>query len=105
MIHNISTGETVYAQDGCRGIRLYAAHGNEYVYLTIDPGGGVAEHALPLAVSFCVLKGRGTCTLSGRSFSLTAGDMLECPADEPRGWLNGSGEPPEVLLVKRAVRP
>ncbi|MEN7973985.1 MAG: cupin domain-containing protein, partial [Verrucomicrobiota bacterium] len=101
---NIETGETVYEQDGCKGVRLYEAAGNEYVRLTIAPSGEIPGHSLPLAVSFCVLKGSGICTVSGESFSATEGDMLECPPDEPRGWKNNSGEPLEVLVIKREPR-
>lgn len=101
MIHNISTGETVYEQDGCKGARLYEASGNEYVQLLIDPGCGIPEHSLPLAVSFCVLKGTGVCTVSGNSFTASEGDMLECPPKIPRGWRNDSLGPLEVLVIKR----
>jgi quercetin dioxygenase-like cupin family protein len=104
VIHNIETGETVYEQDGCKGTRLYEAGGNEYVHLSIKPGGGIPEHSLPLAVSFYVLKGSGICTVSDTSVSATAGDMLECPPGEPRGWNNASDEPLEVLVIKREAR-
>ncbi len=102
MIHNIETGEAVYEQNGCRGVRLYEAGGNEYVQLSIKPGGEIPEHSLPLAVSFYVLKGNGICSVSGDHLSATAGDMLECPPGEPRGWRNTSSEPLEVLVIKRA---
>jgi len=104
MIHNIETGETVYDQDGGKGIRLFEAGGNEYVHLTIQPGSGIPEHSLPLAVSFYILKGSGTCTVSGKSVSATEGDMLECPPNELRGWENTSDEPLEVLVIKREAR-
>ncbi|MEN8254522.1 MAG: cupin domain-containing protein [Verrucomicrobiota bacterium] len=96
MIHNIETGETVYDQDGGKGIRLYEAGGNEYVHLTIQPGSGIFEHSLPLAVSFYVLKGSGICTMSGKATPATEGDMLECPPDELRSWKNASDKPLEV---------
>ncbi len=101
MIHNIETGETVYEQNGCTGVRLYEAGGIEYVHLSIRPGGEIPEHSLPLAVSFCVLKGTGICTVSGQRFSATAGDMLECHPGTPRGWQNTSDAPLEVLAIKR----
>ena len=104
MIHNIDTGETVYEQDGCKGTRLYEAGGNEYVHLSLGPGGEIPEHGLPLAVSFYVLKGDGICTVSDTPFSASEGDMLECPPDAPRGWRNDSAEPLEVLVIKREVR-
>ena len=104
MIHNIETGETVYEQDGSKGVRLYEAGGNEYVHLTILPGSGIPEHSLPLAVSFYVLKGTGICTVSGKPVSATEGDMLECPPGEPRGWGNTSAGPLELLVIKREAR-
>jgi len=103
MIHNIENGETVYDQDGGKGVRLYEADGNEYVHLSIRPGGEIPEHSLPLAVSFYVLKGTGVCTVSDNSFSAAEGDMLECPPDEPRGWKNTSDKPLEVLVIKREI--
>jgi len=103
MIHNLEKGETVYDQDGCKGIRLYETEGNEYVHLSIKSGGEIPEHSLPLAVSFYVLKGSGICTVSGSSISAAEGDMLECPPGEPRGWRNASAEPLEVLVIKRTA--
>ena len=103
MIRNAETGETVYDQDGCRGVRLYEAGGNEYVHLSIRPGSEIPEHSLPLEVSFYVLKGNGICTVSGTSVSASEGDMLECPPDAPRGWRNDSAEPLEILVIKRAA--
>lgn len=105
MIHNAATGETVFEQENCRGVSLYEAHGTEYIYLLIDQGGSIPEHCLPLAVSFCVLEGTGICTVSGRSFSASAGDMIECPPGEPRGWKNASAEQLKVLVIKRTNRP
>jgi len=103
MIYNIENGETVYDQDGGKGIRLCEAGGNEYVHLTIQPGSGIPEHSLPLAVSFYVLKGSGSCTVSGKPISATEGDMLECPPGKPRGWENTSSAPLEVLVIKREI--
>lgn len=103
MIHNTGTGDIVYEQDGCIGTSLYEAEGNEYVHLSIAPGGAIPEHSLPLAVSFCVLKGTGSCIVSGISFSASSGDMLECPPDALRGWKNDSGDILEVLVIKRSV--
>ncbi len=104
MIYNIETGETVYEQDGCKGIRLYEAGGSEYVHLSIRPSGEIPEHSLLLAVSFYVLKGSGICTVSGNSFSASEGDMLECPPNVLRGWKNASDHPLEVLVIKREAR-
>ena len=57
MMCDVNSGETVFNQNGCIGTRLYEAAGNEYVHLATEPGGAIPEHALPLAVSFCVVKG------------------------------------------------
>jgi quercetin dioxygenase-like cupin family protein len=101
MIYDVKNGEVVLDQGGCVGTRLYEAQGNEYVHLSISPGGAVPEHALPLAVSFCVLKGEGICSVSGADFTMTAGQMAECPPNEPRGWRNESDELLQVLVIKR----
>lgn len=101
MIHRIQDGETVYDSGGCRGVKLYEATGNEYVHLTIGPGEEIPEHSLPLAVSFYVLNGCGTCRISGTDTPAVAGEMLECPPDVPRGWRNNSNAPLELLVIKR----
>lgn len=101
MIYDAESGEVVFDQGGCVGTKLYEAHGNEYVHLAISPGGGIPEHALPLAVSFCVLAGRGICSVSGKAFEMTAGQMAECPSNELRGWRNEGDEILRVLVVKR----
>ena len=103
MIYSVERGETVYDQGGCRGVRLYEAERNEYVHLSIDPGGGVSEHSLPLAVSFCVLEGRGRCRVAGRDYEVSAGEMVECPPNELRGWINDSSGKLEILAIKRVA--
>lgn len=103
MIYNTDTGEIVYDQEGCIGTRLYEAGGIEYVHLAVKPGCAIPEHSLPLAVSFCVLKGNGVCTVSGEPLFAAAGDMLECPPGALRGWRNDSDALLEVLVVKREV--
>ena len=104
MIYSVEDGELVYEQGGCRGVRLYEAEGNEYVHLLIDPGGRIAEHSLPLAVSFCVLKGWGRCRVSGADQKVASGEMVECPPNELRGWNNDSDEKIEILAIKRIAR-
>lgn len=74
------------------------------MHLSIRPGSGIPEHSLPLLVSFYVLKGSGFCTVSGKAFSATEGDMLECPPNEPRRGENNSDEPLEMLVIKQEAR-
>ncbi|WP_372808932.1 cupin domain-containing protein [Pontiella sp.] len=102
-VYRVENGERVLDQGGCVGTRLYCAAGNEYVHLAIAPGGEIPEHALPLAVSFCVLKGEGICAVAGAEAAVRAGEMVECPPDELRSWRNDSTVPLEVLVIKRAV--
>ncbi len=102
MIHRLKDGETVYDAGGCRGVKLYEAAGNEYVHLQFEPGAEIPAHSLPQAVSFYVLKGTGTCQVSGSDIPAATGDMLECPPGVPRGWRNDSDAPLEVLVIKRA---
>ena len=101
MIHRIHDGDTVYDADGCVGVKLYEAAGNEYMHLTIDPGSEIPEHSLPLTVSFYVLSGSGMCRISGGGIRAVKGEMLECPPDVPRGWCNDSDAPLELLVIKR----
>ncbi len=103
MVYTVENGTQVYAQGGCTGTRLYEAVGNEYVHLSIEPGGGIPEHSLPLAVSFCVLKGLGQCSVDSNVFEVGAGEMVECPPEVPRGWNNATNEILEVLVIKRAA--
>ncbi len=103
MVYRVQNGEVVFNQGECVGTRLYEAAGCEYVHLAIEPGGAVPEHSLPLAVSFCVLKGEGRCTVGEEEFTASAGEMLECPPGIMRGWRNESGEQLAVLVIKRAA--
>lgn len=103
MIYKVGNGETVYDQGGCKGTKLYEEAGNEYVHLSIEPRGGIPEHSIPLAVSFCVLKGSGVCSISGEELAVGQGEMVECPPNEPRGWSNSSDGILEVLVIKRAA--
>ena len=103
MIYRLKDGETVYDAGGCRGVKLYEADGNEYVHLRFEPSAEIPSHSLPMAVSFYVLKGTGTCHVSGVEIPAVAGEMLECPPDAPRGWRNDSDAPLEVLVIKRSI--
>ena len=54
MIHNIEKGETVYDQDGCKGVCLYEAEGNEYVHLSnARPANRAGGGMLPPNLSKC----------------------------------------------------
>jgi quercetin dioxygenase-like cupin family protein len=101
MKYRLQDGVTVYDSGGCRGVKLYETAGNEYVHLTLDPGAEIPVHSLPLAVSFYVLNGSGTCQVSGNDLAAVSGEMLECPPDAPRGWRNDSSVPLELLVIKR----
>lgn len=102
MVYRLKDGETVYDAGGCQGVKLYEAAGNEYVHLRFEPGAEIPAHSLPLAVSFYVLKGTGTCRVSDTDIPAKAGEMLECPPGEPRSWKNNSNAPLEILAIKRA---
>ena len=103
MIFDKNNGQIVYDAGGAQGTRLYEAEGNEYVMLSIDPGGGIPEHSLPLAVSFCVLKGSGICCVNGTEYELSESQMIECPPDAPRSWNNPTDSILEILVVKRSA--
>ncbi|HEY5653101.1 MAG TPA: cupin domain-containing protein [Pontiella sp.] len=103
MIYQVGSGEVVYNQGGCVGRKVYEAFGNEYVHLAIEPGGLIPEHALPLAVSFCVLKGQGVCRVAGEELLVSTGIMIECPPATQRSWRNESDDPVEILVIKRSA--
>ena len=94
------SGELVLDQEGYRGIRLCEHAGNEYVMLEIDPGGEIPEHALPIPVDFCVLKGSGTVMVDGAAFQALDGQMISCPPDVSRAWKNETPSKLEVLVIK-----
>lgn len=100
MIHDVKRGHVVLDANGCRGTRLYENGGNEYVLLEIEPGGAIPEHALPIPVDFCVMKGSGTVTVDGEEFQASEGQMLSCPPEVPRGWKNETPSKLEVLVIK-----
>lgn len=100
-VYSAESGEVVYEQNGCTGVRLYAVDGVEYVHLSLEPGGAIPEHALPFPVSFCVLEGRGMASIAGEEVEVCCGEMVECASEVPRGWRNESKEPLRILVIKR----
>lgn len=60
MHHQADTGEIIFETPEALGRRLAATDDLEYVHLTIQAGGGIADHALPVPIDFFVVSGSGS---------------------------------------------
>ncbi len=48
-----------------------------------DSGQGLSEHTAPFDALVCIIDGNAEITISGKEYSLKAGDMIIMPANEP----------------------
>ncbi len=62
-----------------------------------DKGQGLSEHTAPFDAMVCVLDGEAEIIISGKSYSVKAGEMIIMPADEPHALK--ANEPFKMMLV------
>lgn len=48
-----------------------------------DQGQGLSEHITPFDALACIIDGQAEITIAGKNHSLTAGEMIIMPANEP----------------------
>jgi len=57
--------------------------GGNVTLFSFDEGQGLSEHTAPFDALVHVLDGQAEVSISGRSFNLTAGDIIIMPANDP----------------------
>ncbi len=62
-----------------------------------DQGQGLSEHTTPFDALVYILDGEAEITISGEPFTVTAGEMLIMPADQPHALT--AVQPFKMLLV------
>ncbi len=100
MIYSSENKQLVFDQANAKGFKLAETSLNELVKLEIGKGGEITEHALPIHVTFYVIKGEGLATINGKSNKCNQGDVIEVGANEQRGWRNESDVLLEILVLK-----
>lgn len=84
-----------------KGFQLAKTEHNEVVHLTVNPGGKVPAHALPVHVTFVVLSGNGKITINDHEFYPEKLDTIEVKPHEQRLWENIGTQPLLLLVIKQ----
>ncbi len=69
-----------------------------------DKGQGLGEHTAPFDALVYILKGKARITVSGKVFSLKAGEILLMPANKPHGVEATSRMKMMLVMIKSASR-
>ena len=86
-----------YQSDSVVSKSLLAKKGGNITLFAFDKGQGLSEHSAPFDAFVIVLDGKTEITISGKVHTLTAGEMIIMPANEPHA-LNAV-EPFKMLLT------
>ncbi len=70
------------------------------VVITLQPGESLKKHITPVDVFFYVLEGSGTVEIESEQQTVGKDSLVESPAKIPHRWINGSGAPLRILVVK-----
>ncbi len=101
MIYPDKDKQLVFDQKGAKGYKLADTAFNELVKLELELGAEILEHALPMHVTFYVIKGEGIALVNGTASLCKQGDVVVVAKNEQRGWKNESDNLLELLVVKQ----
>jgi quercetin dioxygenase-like cupin family protein len=100
MIYSAETSPVIFDQDGVLGHSLGTFGDLEYIQLKLSPGAEVPRHALPFAIDFFVVEGRGVALLGDREVDVDTQQLIRVAAGEPRGWRNDAKDDLVLLGIK-----
>ncbi|HCL00594.1 MAG TPA: hypothetical protein DHW42_10895 [Candidatus Marinimicrobia bacterium] len=72
----------------------------EIVHLSIEPGGTMESHTMPMDVLFGVLEGTGILSVNDIRYLLHTDELIEVPKAAMRYWRNEADFPLQILVVK-----
>ena len=90
----LNTGDAV-------GYLLAETGNNDLVELHIKKKGLVPAHALPIDVTFYVVSGKGSITISNDKTGASQGDIVDVKRDLERSWHNPFSETLKLLVIKQ----
>jgi len=91
----------VLKTDKANGNLLASTNSNDIVELFIDHDGLIPAHALPIDVTFYVIKGSGAITIDNETIAARQGDVIEVKRGLERSWHNQSTESLKLLVIKQ----
>jgi len=100
MKFNESDSTVIFDENGALGKSIHTENNTEYIRLTIQPSSSIAEHIIPIPVTFYVITGTAIMTIEGSELPITTGDLIEIEAGKPRCVSNPTEEVLELLVVK-----
>ncbi|MCK5802916.1 MAG: cupin domain-containing protein [Lentisphaeria bacterium] len=103
MMYSKETGSLIYDQEGSTGHSLAQVGDLEYVELVLAPGCRIERHALPFAIEFYVVEGKGDLLLAEQTMEVDARQLVHIDAGEERGWVNTGERNLVILGVKHTL--
>jgi quercetin dioxygenase-like cupin family protein len=82
------------------GRRIHASDQLEIVHLSIEPGGTMEPHTMPMNVLFYVLQGQGILDIDGVRYPLQMNEFIEVPKAAMRYWRNVFDVSLNLLVIK-----
>ena len=82
------------------GSKFPLALGTQCVEMTLQPGGQIPTHPKDSDALFYVIEGTVTIIMGDEEASVTAGTLIESPADKAHGVQNHSNNIAKVLVIK-----
>lgn len=85
------------------GVDAKKMHDNEHVqvvHLELKPGDKIIKHAAPVDVFFFVIEGSGIVEIGEEQAEVSAGTLIDSPANITHGWKNNSNKNLRILVTK-----
>ena len=83
-----------------QGRQIHQSDHLEIVHLSLEPGGSMEAHAMPVNVLFYILQGQGILDIDGVRHPLQINEFIEVPKAAMRYWSNESDSPLNLLVIK-----
>ena len=101
MIYPYSKKAEVLNTTEATGYLLAETENNDIVELHIFENGLVPAHSLPIDVTFYVISGKGSITVSDDKAEANQGDVIVVKRNQERIWQNPFSETLKLLVIKQ----
>jgi len=97
---NITDLSPFYKIPLVEGRRIHASDQLEIVHLSIEPGGAMEPHTMPMNELFYSLQGRGLLDIDGVRHPLQMNEFIEVSKAAMRYWRNEADFSLRLLVIK-----
>jgi len=96
----LKNAKSIFESDGILGKQLFQSEIVEIVHLQIQEKRRIEKHTLPISIIFYIIQGKGILETDSKSIEMKTGDLIKCPPDIQRSWINREPEVLEILGIK-----